>query len=166
MASSEAVITASLAPDVEASIIGPHRVTYPGPIELCIKKCQVLGAGGKPVRILKEGDDFYLCMDIYYSELLGDLEADFVAEFHVMNLATCGIVKTYCCSVEGKLECDTTKMRVCCKYRGTEKGVFTYTATIALPKSDLFDFCCYEECFGVAPTCHHDKVTSIKTPGN
>ncbi len=159
----EGVVTMSLERDVEDSIIKPYRSTYPGPIELCIRECKVLDKGYKPARVIKHNDYFYLCMDVYYSELLGDLEADYRAEFHVMDLSTCSTVKAYCCSVEGKLHCDTTHARICCKFKCTEKGIFTYAASLYLPHSDLFDFCCFEECFACQPnTCypHPDKVRS------
>ena len=157
MPAKEAVVTSTFTPDVETAVLQPYRATYPGPIELAIKRCQVLDKGGKPTRMVKAGEPFYLCMDVYYSELLGDLEADFIAEFHVMDLTSCSQVKAYCCSVEAKLKCDTTHTRICCRLHGSEKSVYTYTATIALPNSDLFDFCCFEECFAVAPTCHHER---------
>ncbi len=158
----EAVVTSSMTPDVETKIIQPHRATYPGPIEICIKRCQVLDKGGKPTRMIKEGDEFYLCMDVYYSELLGDVEAEFIAEFHVLDLATCDVVKVYCCSIKGRLHCDTTCTRICCKFKCTKKGVHTYTATISLPKSDLFDFCCFEECFACSPDLCHEEVAKEK----
>ncbi len=166
MAAEEGVVTMSYKSDVQESIIKPYRSSYPGPIELCIKECRVLDQGGKPARVIKEGDPFYLCMDVYYSELLGDLEADFVAEFHVMDLASCDYVKTYCCSVKGKLHCDTTCARICCKFKCTQKGIFTYAASIYLPCSDLFDFCCHEECFACQPDCchAHPKKVKINTP--
>jgi len=165
MPAEQVLISTKMQHDVDSAILKPYRASVPGPVELCIKDCKVLDKRGQPVRVVQHGDEFYLVMDIYHSELLGDLEVDYRAEFHVMNLASCGSVQAYCTTVESKLKCNTTFTRIRAKFQCTERGVFTYAATIYLPHSELFDFCCFEECFACQPIACHEVAANVTVAG-
>jgi len=165
MPSSDVLVSTKLEQDVENTILRPYRSQVPGPVELCIKNCRVLDKRNKPARVIQEGDDFYLVMDVYYSELLGDLEVDYRAEFHVMDLASCGSAQVYCCTVESKFRCNTSFASIRCKFPCNQKGIFTYAASIYLPHSELFDFCCYDECFACQPSSCHEVAGNVKVVG-
>jgi hypothetical protein len=162
MPANSAVIRMSRHPDVNSAVIAPYRATTPGPFELCIQNAVVTDATGKPVNVVKEGEVFNICVDVFYTETIGDLEPQFVLDVTVIDLASCGVVKPYCCSLQGQLKCDTTHARFCCQFQCLQKGIFTYAATFSLAHSDLFDFIGFKQCFACNPACLHEEVKGDK----
>ena len=109
---------------------------------------------------VKKGKPFYLQMWVRYSELLGDLESNFVAEFYCHNIATCEPVNDYCAAVEGKLKCDTRWIRINIPVTASNEGIFSMSCSFHLPKSELFDYRTTRYYFAVyddmcdRPGCH------------
>ncbi|MCI0692590.1 hypothetical protein L0337_11375 [candidate division KSB1 bacterium] len=162
MSANHVAVRMSRQPDVNIAVIAPYRATVPGPFELCIKNAFVADANGKPVSVVKEGEVFNICVDVYYSEMIGDLQPQFIFDVTVIDLSSCGVVKSYCCSVQGQLKCDTTHARFCCQFQCVQKGVFTFAATFSLAQSDLFDYVGFKQCFACSPACLHDEVKGDK----
>ncbi len=138
--------------DVQAELT-TQRAIHTRPTYIDLRYCRII-PGLTPGIIydkptIKKGRYFYLQMFVAYSEILGDLEADFVAEFYAQNVATCQSVKDYCASVEGKLKCDTTWIRITAPVYAAHEGIFVLSGSFHLPKSELFDFCCFKVCFAV-----------------
>jgi len=114
-----------------------------------IRECRILDDHSKPTNFIKYGEDF-----LEFSKILADVQVDYVAEFHTMNLTTCKYENAYSHSIEGKLGSEECSVEIKYKFTCTKKGIFTYAAILYVPGSENFDFRCYEECFACQPeTC-------------
>jgi len=95
----------------------------------------------KPAQVIRKGEKFTIKVWVGHSELLGDLQTDYVANLYCHNIATGGPEASY--SKEGQkgnLAVDKTKKKFEFTFDATSVGVFRHYFCIALPKSDLATF--------------------------
>jgi hypothetical protein len=94
-----------------------------------------------PAQVVRRGEEFSIRVEVGHTELLGDLQTDYVADLHCHNIATGGTEASYSSvGVKGELEVDKTKKKFEFKFNAMATGVFRHYFCIAFPKSDLATF--------------------------
>jgi hypothetical protein len=94
----------------------------------------------KPAQVIRKDEEFTIKVWVGHSELLGDLETDYVANLYCHNVATGGVEASYSKEKTGKLDVDQKREKFKFKFKAGAVGVFRHYFCIAFPKSDLATF--------------------------
>lgn len=141
------------------------RAIKDGPNNFALETVKIVDAAGKPVRILKKDEKFFINVTLIGLEFLYDLQPTVIVNVTCMDLSSCEEYKAFCASCEFDFLCDNTEARVKFEFECKEEGVFTCAVTAAVGESDIFDFDCFNECFACHPSCVFD-ISSVTTQGH
>ncbi|MFQ5769037.1 MAG: hypothetical protein ACE5HX_00770 [bacterium] len=95
-----------------------------------------------PAVIIRKGEDFKLTVKFEFTEILGDLHAQYVFDMFAHNIATGGVEATYNIHKEDTLPtAPPNSIVVSFDIKNVQAlGIFKYNSVVTLPDSDIAAF--------------------------